>query len=176
MCLFDVEFAAIASQQQFPLIRSTKRAIAYSTDEHSATVSASSHVFPSSDRGRKIQSHAVSWRSTSAKFLLSLMHPFALLLCFSALVSASFKTICSKTPYGQLELTQCIGLERTFANIDDAALRIFDEEQLAEWAGHSWVGIRNPFKTSVVQVPRIWSECMFNNLSLIEQFCPCYAF
>ncbi|KAL8665419.1 MAG: hypothetical protein Q9202_002312 [Teloschistes flavicans] len=40
----------------------------------------------------------------------------------------------------------------------DDAIRIFDEEQLAVTYDGSWPGIINPFKTKVVQVPKLWTQ------------------
>lgn len=94
------------------------------------------------------------------------MQYLALLFLLPSLAAAALKTICNKTPYGSLELSQCVPLEISFADARDGTLRIFDEEQLAmEEPGRSWPGIRNPFKTSVVQIPRIWTRGMSKRTS-----------
>ena len=88
---------------------------------------------------------------------------FLALILLSATSSNAKKvqTICSKATYGQLDPTQCINIARSFADAGDDRLRVFDEEQLFEGEGISWAGVRNPFKTSVVQIPRFWTQCMY---------------
>lgn len=98
------------------------------------------------------------------------MRYLILVLLPPTLTAATVKTVCNKNPYGTLELAQCLGLGRQLPDGRDNALRIFDEEQLGEAPDGSWPGIRNPFKTSVVQIPRIWSQCK-HSLLLIQLDC-----
>lgn len=89
-----------------------------------------------------------------------LVRILTLLFGLSNFATVAFPTpaICNEKPYGVLHIQQCLTLYRTFANRQDNQLRIFDEEQLQEVEGRSWPGIINPFKTRVVQVPRLWTN------------------
>ena len=66
--------------------------------------------------------------------------------------------VCNINPYGIPEFEDCAYLLETFANSQDAQLRIFDEEELRAARDGSWPGIVNPFSAGVVQVPRFWSK------------------
>lgn len=80
----------------------------------------------------------------------------------AGLVTANLplQPLCNKHPYGQLKAGQCAALSRSFADGSDDKIRIFDEEQLTKAEDGSWPGIINPFRTDIVQIPRIWSDCM----------------
>ena len=65
---------------------------------------------------------------------------------------------CNINPYGAPHAEDCAYLLETFADSQDAKLRIFDEEELRTGRDGSWPGIINPFPEAVVQVPKFWSK------------------
>lgn len=109
---------------------------------------------------RSLAAYLFGRRLYCQRSMLLIMQLHAFLLLFAGMTTAAIQTICNRTPYGNLDIAQCVGIVRSFADEQDDALRIFDEEQLQEGPGRSWLGVRNPFKTSVVQIPRLWTECM----------------
>lgn len=76
---------------------------------------------------------------------------------------------CNTNPYGRLDGYDCSNLLQEFADAADDQLRIFDEEQLRADNSGSWPGIRNPFRTSVVQIPRFWSRSAEADILLFER-------
>ena len=80
------------------------------------------------------------------------------LVGFTGQSDAYHEPVCNINPYGTSEFNDCAYLLETFANSQDAQLRIFDEEQLRTGRDGSWPGIVNPFSAGVVQVLRFWSK------------------
>lgn len=94
--------------------------------------------------------HEVTW-------LLALVHLFIPGLL--AVTSYSPAT-CNISPYGEPDSYDCHLLAQAFADGQDDRLRVFDEEQLRGDDYGNWPGIRNPFQTGAVQIPRLWSRSM----------------
>lgn len=88
------------------------------------------------------------------------------LFCGWAAAVPGVQTICNANPYGRPNSWGCLALLHTFAPALDDAIRIFDEEQLAVTYDGSWPGIINPFKTKVVQVPKLWTQGTFRDCNI----------
>ena len=101
--------------------------------------------------------YAGSTMSRSLPLILALLT----VICQNIFVASSHSPpTCNTEPYGTPDSYDCFNLLLGFANGHDAQLRVFDEEQLRADESGAWPGIVNPFKTSVVQVPRFWSRSM----------------
>ena len=98
-------------------------------------------------------------------WILTLFHIIHLTL--PTLASHELPT-CNTNPYGWLDGYDCFSLLQEFTDAADDQLRVFDEEQLRADNSGSWPGIRNPFRTSVVQVPRLWSRSAEDDILLFE--------
>lgn len=99
-------------------------------------------------------------------WVLTLFHIIHLIL--STLASHGLPT-CNTNPYGRLDGYDCHFLLGAFPDAADDQLRIFDEEQLRADDSGSWPGIRNPFRTSVVQIPRFWSRSAEADILFFER-------
>ena len=82
------------------------------------------------------------------------------LICFSStfVTVCATQLTCSVSKYGTPRIEHCTMLFLKIADFRDSATRLFDEEDLREGEGKTWQGVSNPFRTSIVQIPKYWSH------------------
>ena len=80
---------------------------------------------------------------------------FQLIEAYGALIGDSIH--CQTDFYGSPSAAQCGMLLAAFASSTDNQPRYFDEEQLRA-NGLNWPGVRNNYRTEIVQLPAYWSS------------------
>lgn len=79
---------------------------------------------------------------------------FLLADAYGALIGDSIH--CGTEFYGSPPAAQCGMMLAAFASSTDNQPRYFDEEQLRA-NGLNWPGVRNNYRTEIVQLPAYWS-------------------
>ncbi|KAK0516387.1 hypothetical protein JMJ35_000990 [Cladonia borealis] len=98
-----------------------------------------------------------------------LANTFYVTEAYGALIGDSLH--CQKEYYGSPPVAQCGMLLAAFASSTDNQPRYFDEEQLRA-NGLNWPGVRNNYRTEIVQLPAYWSAGTCNIALYGDQISP----